>query len=352
MIDYKKYLDRFGFPLKKTPDHNIKHFFEKRVFLFSSFKRKFDICLKLPSFDIIEYYYEDNIFGKYYLDKIKTINFFNLFNLSINFKLLSIINFYLFKKKIINLKKDEVCFFGPYSSNYTHAINEYFLRLVYLSEKKIYKKIWLPSNLKKYLKSYTYKKTFSDLTLKFYPSDENLIFKNCNYLTHPNNRWLIRKNNKLVPKEFKKLSNIFRKKIYKNHRKTNNDEYKFILVSRDKALKRKLLNEKELFTKLKKYKFKLVFFENLSFENQINIARNCKIMIGYHGAGLSNLFFMRPKTLLIEIFNENYNQESLKLFSKSLNINYKSFKCKDNYSNLNGVCDVEEILNYIKVKLS
>ena len=61
---------------------------------------------------------------------------------------------------------------------------------------------------------------------------------------------------------------------------------------------------------------------------------------------------MRPKTLLIEIFNENYNQESLKLFSKSLNINYKGFKCKDNYSNLNGLCDVEEILNYIKVKLS
>ena len=36
-------------------------------------ERKFDICLKLPSFDIIEYYYEDNMFGKYYLDKIRTI---------------------------------------------------------------------------------------------------------------------------------------------------------------------------------------------------------------------------------------------------------------------------------------
>ena len=352
MIDYKKNLDRFGFPLKKTPGHSIRYFFEKRVFLFSSFKRKFDICLKLPSFNLIENYYQDNTFGKYYLDKIRTINFFNLFDLRIIFKLFSIINFYLLKKKTIDLKKDEVWFFGPYSNNYTHAINEFFLRLIYLSEKKNYKKIWLPSNLKKYLNSYTYKKTFSDLTFKFYPSDENLIFKNCSYLSHPNNRWLIRKNKKLVSKEFQKLSNSFRKKIYKNHKKISNKEYEYILVSRDRALKRKLLNENELYTKLKKYKFKLVFFENLSFENQINIARNCKIMIGYHGAGLSNLFFMRPKTLLIEIFNENYNQESLKLFSKSLNIHYKSFRCKENFLNLNGVCNVEEILNYIKVKLS
>ena len=38
MIDYKKYLDRFGFPLKKTPDHNIKNFFEKKGFYFQSLK--------------------------------------------------------------------------------------------------------------------------------------------------------------------------------------------------------------------------------------------------------------------------------------------------------------------------
>ena len=51
-------------------------------------------------------------------------------------------------------------------------------------------------------------------------------------------------------------------------------------------------------------------------------------MIGYHGAGLTNLFYMKQKALVIEIFNNNYKHEHFKFFSKALKINYKSFKCK------------------------
>ena len=71
-------------------------------------------------------------------------------------------------------------------------------------------------------------------------------------------------------------------------------------------------------------------------------------MIGYHGAGLTNLFFMKPKSLVVEIYNKNYQHEHFKLFSKALKINYKSFRCNKNYLNLDGECDIKEIKDYIK----
>ena len=79
-------------------------------------------------------------------------------------------------------------------------------------------------------------------------------------------------------------------------------------------------NENELINVLKLYNFRLVNFEDYDYETQINIARNCKIMIGYHGAGLTNLFYMKQKALVIEIFNNNYKHEHFKFFSKALGI--------------------------------
>ena len=136
-----------------------------------------------------------------------------------------------------------------------------------------------------------------------------------------------------------------------NHLFKYDSRYKHIIVSRSNSIRRKLVNEKELLKKLAPYNFKLVYFEKCDYETQINIARNCKIMIGYHGAGLTNLLFMKSKSLFIEIFNENYPHEFFKSFTKALKINYKSFKCSKNYVNLDGVCDIKEISEYIKTKL-
>ena len=110
------------------------------------------------------------------------------------------------------------------------------------------------------------------------------------------------------------------------------------------------MNEKELFNKLKKIGFKLVYFENLSFEDQISIASNCKIMVGYHGAGLTNLLFMRPRTKVFEIINKFYDHPHMEIFSKCQNIIYNKFYCLENFKNKNGICDVNLIYNYIKNK--
>ena len=348
MIKYKKYLDQFGFPIKKTENYTIKKKYESRIFLFSKLKRKFDICLKIPSFELIDSYYGDKLLENFHLDNLRKISLFKIFNIRVNFKLLSKIIFYISKKKVIKIKKNEICLFGPYSHSYSHAIHEFFVRLIFLSKKKNLSIIWLPQSLKKYLISTPYKRTFSNFKFKFYSTSKNLIFLNCNYLSHPNNRWLIANKKKKISNEYTYLANTLRKKVFKSHLFKYDQNYKYIIVSRSKAIRRNLLNEKELIKKLEPYNFKLVYFEECDYETQINIARNCKIMIGYHGAGLTNLFFMTPKSLVIEIFNKNYQHEHFKFFSKALKINYKSFKCNKNYLNLDGECDIKEIKDYIK----
>ena len=71
------------------------------------------------------------------------------------------------------------------------SFHEFFVRLIFLNNKKDPSIIWLPDNLEKYLISDTYKKTFSNMKFKFFSTNKNLIFLNCNYLSHPNNRWLV-----------------------------------------------------------------------------------------------------------------------------------------------------------------
>ena len=120
--------------------------------------------------------------------------------------------------------------------------------------------------------------------------------------------------------------------------------YEYVLVSRENN-KRKLLNEDELYNSLKPMGFTKVFFEKLSLSKQIEICRNAKILLGYHGAGLSNSFFMRKNQHLLEIVNTNYNHPWYEIYSKVLNLNYNKLFCLTNYKNLDGICDASSVKN-------
>tara|TARA_X000000950_G_scaffold283608_1_gene384821 strand:- start:2215 stop:3285 length:1071 start_codon:yes stop_codon:yes gene_type:complete len=345
---YLKYLDIHGFPIKKTPNNKIKLLKQEKIYLFSKFKRRFDVCFSLPTFDLIKNFYNDEILEEYYLDKLRTVKLF--FSFKIHLKLLTILNYFFFPKKIINLNNADIVLFGPYSHNYSHALHEFFTRLIFLKKKNKKFNVFLPKTLKKILSSKTYKLIFSkkNFNFKFFDTDTDIEFRNCNYLTHPNNRWVIKGKKKKISDEYKYLLNELRKEVTENKISgQNKSNAEYIFVSRSNALSRRLLNEDELFNQLKKYGFKKVFFENLSYEKQVELSMNCKIMIGYHGAGLTNSIFMKKKSYLIEIYNKHYEHEHFKLFSMCQKIKYKNFQCKENKKNLNGVCDIQEVKDYI-----
>ena len=65
---------------------------------------------------------------------------------------------------------------------------------------------------------------------------------------------------------------------------------------------RRLLNEEELDPILERNGFVKVTLEALPIAEQIAIFRGADVIIGPHGAGLTNIMFCRPGTRILEIF--------------------------------------------------
>jgi capsular polysaccharide biosynthesis protein len=326
-----------GWPKKKNKAKEPKVIFKKELYYFPKFfRRNINIILNTHNFKIAKYWYLEKKLEKITANTFLTYKILNLniYTFSENFFKF----FLLIKKKInISLAKNEIVIFGPFSWNYAHQIHEFLVRVAYL-KKKPQKIIYLPEYMRKIILSKTYKKIFYDKKFKFISNTKIIKFKNVKYLSHIENR-----SNNIF---FKKNLGFLRDEVQKIHKKKKNDQ--FILVSRENSTKRKLLNEDELYNSLKPLGFKKVSFENLTVDEQIEMSANCKIMIGYHGAGLSNCAYMNKKSTLIEISNKKYPHPHFELFSEVLKINFKRFFCKENFYNLNGICNIEEIIRFVK----
>ncbi len=81
-----------------------------------------------------------------------------------------------------------------------------------------------------------------------------------------------------------------------------------------------------------KNKFKSLYFENISFEEQIKYFNNAKLIICAHGAVMSNMFFCKEGTKIIEV-TCNTKWEFFDKISNILKLNH--IKCnKNNFENI------------------
>lgn len=78
-----------------------------------------------------------------------------------------------------------------------------------------------------------------------------------------------------------------------------------IIISRRSASVRRVVNEEYLIDRLQVYGFKLVFLEELTFREQVNLLRSAKCVVSSHGAGLTNILFCQSGTKVFEIFGDN-----------------------------------------------
>jgi len=85
----------------------------------------------------------------------------------------------------------------------------------------------------------------------------------------------------------------------------------------------KIINNKEAIALLKKYNFKILKLSNLNLIEQINIFNKASIVVGVHGAGLTNLAFCKKKTKVIEIRNKPNPNEIFKKISQYNKLKYK-----------------------------
>jgi capsular polysaccharide biosynthesis protein len=74
-----------------------------------------------------------------------------------------------------------------------------------------------------------------------------------------------------------------------------------IYVSRRDTPKRRLVNEEELFSELRKLGFSRIVPGEMSVPEQITAFANASVIVGPHGAGLTNLIFAPPGSTIVEI---------------------------------------------------
>lgn len=106
--------------------------------------------------------------------------------------------------------------------------------------------------------------------------------------------------------------------LFTAHQEKND---KRIYISREKANFRKILNEKELIAMLKDYGFDTLYGEDLTLSEQIKTFSACQILLGIHGAGLTNCLFMQRQSYLIELRKNEINNGYWSL-ADALNHNY------------------------------
>lgn len=92
-----------------------------------------------------------------------------------------------------------------------------------------------------------------------------------------------------------------------------------IYISRSKAINRKVLNEDQVISLLKEYDFEVINFEDLNIEDQIKLAHSTSILIGLHGAGLTNSIFMQEGAAVLEFRRDKvYHNQCYWHLSKAL----------------------------------
>jgi len=111
---------------------------------------------------------------------------------------------------------------------------------------------------------------------------------------------------------------------------------KRIYISREKAPKRKILNEKDFLPFIENKGFKKIYLEDFSFSEQVQLFNQAEVIISPHGAGLTNLIFCNSETKVLELFPYCEELEPCyAIISKLLSLSYyylqeeKNFDDKD-----------------------
>lgn len=122
-----------------------------------------------------------------------------------------------------------------------------------------------------------------------------------------------------------------------------------VFISRLKAPKRKITNEHQVAELLKSYGYEIHYFEDYTFSKQIEIMSQTTHLIGLHGAGLTNMLFMREEGKILELRNLNdANNNCYFSLASELNLNYYYQLNQGNNTNTHTVDIIVDIDNLRK----
>ena len=104
----------------------------------------------------------------------------------------------------------------------------------------------------------------------------------------------------LLPNFHVELTQKTREKL---SRKAIKEPWRKIYISRKFAPKRKAHNETEVEVFLKRRGFEIVYAENLTFHQQIQLMSETALLVSLHGAALTNMLFLPKSSKVLELRN-------------------------------------------------
>ena len=123
------------------------------------------------------------------------------------------------------------------------------------------------------------------------------------------------------------LITIVRSKLLSHYNNNPVTPKRKIFASRSRQKTRRLINEEEISPLLNKYGFELVYFEGMTFNEQVNLMRETAVFLGVHGANMVNILFMQSGTKVIEMMNQDYMNEAYYFLSSTIKLPYYSVPC-------------------------
>lgn len=101
-----------------------------------------------------------------------------------------------------------------------------------------------------------------------------------------------------------------------------------IYISRARAPKRRISNEDEVLSVLRKLDFEIVHAEDLAFDEQVKLFSQARYLVSNHGAGLTNMLFLQDGGSVLELrhHTDRINHCYFTLAS-ALSLNYFYQKC-------------------------
>ncbi len=100
------------------------------------------------------------------------------------------------------------------------------------------------------------------------------------------------------------------------------DQQSLIYINRKSVSYRRVLNEDKLESLLVNRGFKSLSLEERSIFEQAELLYNASVVVAPHGAGLSNLVFCQPKTIVIELLHHSAVNLMYWQLSNTLNLDY------------------------------
>ena len=157
----------------------------------------------------------------------------------------------------------------------------------------------------------------------FLPTDALLFAQKCSYVDQYY----------MSPSILKRLVQNIKHRL--DQPKPKNKSLRRLFISRKMASARRILNEDALAPILAKFDIEVICLENYSFEAQVQLCQEAHLLIGTHGAGLTNGIFMPEGSQVIEITTKDILQPPnlrycyFSLIS-SMNLHYEAFLAQSN----------------------